>query len=224
MLKLTDLQNHPHTAEVVPLKEELGRATNAEHIRWRRTQQCIQKVAEGLRAMPEMDAATAAALTPQVQHPHHLLPKTLVIQHLTVCPNRLQPSPHNKKVLLEAAQRLERDVLVPLNELAQTTLFSYEMVQETYRSQHEFLEGASAGSTGAGSGALSQQGVRKLLHSLEEGHGAQIQRLNKIQEKFSAQKDLAERLLTCAISQRNKVRHRALCGSYSLRVSTHWWY
>lgn len=49
------------------MKEELKRATNAEQIRWRRTQQCIQKVAEGLRSMPEMDSATAAALTPQVQ-------------------------------------------------------------------------------------------------------------------------------------------------------------
>ena len=48
------------------MKEELERATNAENIRSRRTQQCLRRVAEGLRAMPEMDTATAAALTPQV--------------------------------------------------------------------------------------------------------------------------------------------------------------
>lgn len=59
-------KNHTNALELLPLKEELGRATSADHIRWRRTQQCIQKVAEGLRSMPEMDAATAAALTPQV--------------------------------------------------------------------------------------------------------------------------------------------------------------
>ncbi len=53
------------------MKEELERATSAEQIRWRRTQQCVQKVAEGLRNMPEMDSATAAALTPQVKYDAH---------------------------------------------------------------------------------------------------------------------------------------------------------
>lgn len=66
-------QNHTNAPELLPLKEELGRATSADHIRWRRTQQCIQKVAEGLRAMPEMDSATAAALTPQVTARHTLV-------------------------------------------------------------------------------------------------------------------------------------------------------
>lgn len=111
-------------------------------------------------------------------------------------------------MLLEAAQRLERDVLVPLNELAQTTLFSYEMVQETYRSQLDILEGSSTASsvatTTAPSGTLSQ-GLRKLVHSLEGDHDALSERVRKIQDKFASQRELAERLLACAVSQRNKV-------------------
>ena len=61
-----NLQSHHGAVELLPMKEELERATNAENIRSRRTQQCLRRVAEGLRAMPEMDTATAAALTPQV--------------------------------------------------------------------------------------------------------------------------------------------------------------
>lgn len=52
--------------ELAPLKEELGRATSSDQVRWKRSQQCIKKVAEGLRDMPSLDAATASALTSQV--------------------------------------------------------------------------------------------------------------------------------------------------------------
>ncbi len=51
---------------MLPLKEELGRATNSEQIRRKRSEQCIKNVAEGLRDMPQLDAATASALTSQV--------------------------------------------------------------------------------------------------------------------------------------------------------------
>lgn len=60
------LQGHAGAADLLQMKDELDKATRAEHIRWRRSQQCIQKVAEGLRDMPILDAATAASLTPQV--------------------------------------------------------------------------------------------------------------------------------------------------------------
>lgn len=60
------MQYNSGGVELLPMKLELDRATSAEHLRWKRAQQCLHKVAEGLKAMPEMDAATAAALTPQV--------------------------------------------------------------------------------------------------------------------------------------------------------------
>jgi hypothetical protein len=114
----------------------------------------------------------------------------------------LQPSPHNKKVLLEAAQKLEREVLAPLNELAQTTLFSYEIVQETYRSQVEILDGNGAA---ASSDRSLSQGLRSLVTSLDAEHDALSERVRKIQEKFAAQRDVAERHLAFAVSQRAKV-------------------
>ena len=72
-----------------------------------------------------------------------------------------QASPHNKKILLEAAQKLERDVVVPLNELSQTVVFSYEMVQESYRSQMEILEG-STNSNIAGGESLSHSSIHQV--------------------------------------------------------------
>ena len=61
------LQGHAGASELLPLKEELDRATNSEQIRWKRSQLCIKKVAEGLRDMPQLDATTASALTSQVK-------------------------------------------------------------------------------------------------------------------------------------------------------------
>ena len=61
------LQGHVGASELLPLKEELDRATNSEQIRWKRSQLCIKKVAEGLRDMPQLDATTASALTSQVK-------------------------------------------------------------------------------------------------------------------------------------------------------------
>ena len=118
----------------------------------------------------------------------------------------LQPSSQNKKILLETAQKLERDVLVPLNELAQTTLFSYELLQETYRSQVQVLEGSedSPSSSSSEPNSLSQ-GLKKLLVSLNSEHGVMGERVRKIQEKFAAQREKAEKYLAFAISQRDKV-------------------
>ena len=50
------------------VKAELRRCTNVEEVRWRRAQELIRRVAEGLRDMPKLDSS--AALTPQVtSHP-----------------------------------------------------------------------------------------------------------------------------------------------------------
>lgn len=120
----------------------------------------------------------------------------------------LQSSSQNKKVLLEAAQKLERDVLVPLNELAQTTLFSYEMLQETYRSQVELIEGSDSNDRATGGPSdvpTLSSGIKKIVASLNTEHDALAERVRKIQEKFAAQREMAERHLAFAISQRAKV-------------------
>lgn len=112
------------------------------------------------------------------------------------------------KILLETSQRLERDVLVPLNELAQTTLFSYEMLQETYRAQVQVLEGAQDHDNeeplSSGPNSLSQ-GLKRLVVNLNEENAAMEERVRKIQDKFTAQREKAEKYLAFAVSQRDKV-------------------
>lgn len=132
----------------------------------------------------------------------------------------MQSSSQNKKVLLEAAQKLERDVLVPLNELAQTTLFSYEMLQETYRSQVELIEGSDNNDRAAGAASDAptlSSGIKKIVAGLNTEHDALAERVRKIQEKFAAQRETAERHLAFAISQRAKVTFSAGCIQYVCR-------
>lgn len=121
-------------------------------------------------------------------------------------------------MLLEAAQKLERDVLVPLNELAQTTMFNYELLQETYASQVEILEGTAGASstvdggssTGIGksqpTGGVLSQGLCKLITELDSEHNELVERVKRIQEKFAVQREKAEKHLAFAVSQRAKVR------------------
>jgi hypothetical protein len=92
-------------------------------------------------------------------------------------------------------------VLVPLNELAQTTLFSYEMLQETYRSQVQVLEGSEA----EGSDGSLSQGLKKLIVNLNSDHEAMEERVRKIQNKFAEQREKAERFLAFAVTKREKV-------------------
>lgn len=69
LLELQDNMNkqkETSTTEKVAIKEELCNAVNAEQIRWRHSQECIRKVANGLRNMPVLDATTLATLTVQV--------------------------------------------------------------------------------------------------------------------------------------------------------------
>jgi hypothetical protein len=46
--------------------------TSAEMARWKRSQQCLQRVAEGLRDIPALEAATEANLTAHVLAPSWL--------------------------------------------------------------------------------------------------------------------------------------------------------
>lgn len=133
-------------------------------------------------------------------------------------------------MLLEAAQKLERDVLVPLNELAQTTLFSYEILQETYCSQVELLEGngdatdrnnttssssSSSSDTSAASAAPTLSlGIKKIVSNLNVEHDALAERVRRIQERFAAQRETAEGHLAFAVSQRAKVWGKLFMKSY----------
>jgi len=126
-----------------------------------------------------------------------------------------QSSSQNKKVLLEVAEKVERDVLIPINELAQSTAFSFQLLQEAYKSQAEVLEGSidvdvDADSTsdgkpqGIGNDSLSI-GLKNLIGRLNASHGELRDRVGLIQDAFDRQKASLEHLVAKAMQKRNKI-------------------
>lgn len=172
------------------IKSELHKATSEESVRWRHSQQLILKIATGLKNMPVID--NNSALT-------------------------AQSSAQNKKFLIEAAEALERNVIVPMNELSQSTLFHYDMLKETLKSQmviiegREALESNSAATSAAPAAAVRDdnyhlsQGLKSLLVKLTKDHDQLVERVKTITAKMELQKQAAEAQLTVAINQRSKV-------------------
>lgn len=111
------------------------------------------------------------------------------------------------------AEKVERDVLIPINELAQSTAFSFQLLQEAYKSQAEVLEGSidvDADSTsdgkpqGIGNDSLSI-GLKNLIGRLNASHGELRGRVGLIQDAFDRQKASLEHLVAKAMQKRNKV-------------------
>jgi hypothetical protein len=111
------------------------------------------------------------------------------------------------------AEKVERDVLIPINELAQSTAFSFQLLQEAYKSQTEVLEGsidvdadsASDGKPhGIGNDSLSI-GLKNLIGRLNASHGELRGRVGLIQDVFDRQKASLEQLVAKAMQKRNKV-------------------
>ena len=103
------------------------------------------------------------------------------------------------------AEKVERDVLIPINELAQSTAFSFQLLQEAYKSQAEVLEGSidvdvDADSTsdgkpqGIGNDSLSI-GLKNLIGRLNASHGELRGRVGLIQDAFDRQKASLEHLV-----------------------------
>ena len=113
------------------------------------------------------------------------------------------------------AEKVERDVLIPINELAQSTAFGFQLLQEAYKSQAEVLEGSidvdvDADSTsdgkpqGIGNDSLSI-GLKNLIGRLNASHGELRGRVGLIQDAFDRQKASLEHLVAKAMQKRNKV-------------------
>lgn len=116
------------------------------------------------------------------------------------------------------AEKVERDVLIPINELAQSTTFSFQLLQEAYKSQAEVLEGSidsesvAAASTddkpqggGRGSNDSLSIGLKNLISRLNVGHDELRDRVGVIQDVFERQKASLEHLVAKAMQKRNKV-------------------
>jgi hypothetical protein len=71
--------------DLAPIKEELQRVTSAEMARWKRSQQCLQRVAEGLCDIPALEAATEANLTAHVLAPSWLYFHLIVSSSVFYC-------------------------------------------------------------------------------------------------------------------------------------------
>lgn len=118
------------------------------------------------------------------------------------------------------AEKVERDVLIPINELAQSTTFSFQLLQEAYKSQAEVLEGSidsesvaaastddkpQGGGGGGGSNDSLSIGLKNLIGRLNVGHDELRDRVGVIQDVFERQKASLEHLVAKAMQKRNKV-------------------
>jgi hypothetical protein len=165
------------TDQLSSIKQQLTHATSEEGMRWRHSQQLVLRIATGLKNLPVIESK----------------------------------STDNKKALIEAAQSLERDVVLPMNELSQSTLFHFDILQETLRSQVQILEGpadtaiSSIGAKKSGETVSLNSGLKSLIASLVTEHDALVQRVEKITERMTQQKENAEMHLSLAINQRSKV-------------------
>lgn len=135
-----------------------------------------------------------------------------------------QVAAKNKKILLETAAKLESQVLTPMNELAQSNAFNFQLLAEELAAQTEVLEGkaadargsgggsffsASAAGAGAGAGAASSPlglGLQRLGESLFDEHEALSARLQSIQTRFQRQKEAVEKLIARVVSKASKVK------------------
>eukprot|EP01034_Spumella_vulgaris_P025349 gene25349-31795_t len=125
----------------------------------------------------------------------------------------------NKKILIEAAQNLERDVVLPMNELSQSTLFHFDILQETLRSQVQILEGPADATAGAKKGdeVSLNTGLKNLIANLATEHEALVQRVERITEKMHQQKENAEMHLSLAMNQRSKLTRAEVLYKQQLR-------
>lgn len=167
------------------LKEELLNATALDSLRWKRTHQSIQKIASGLRELPSIEAFITATATTEA-------------------------SAQNKKLLLDTAQKLEKLVVVPMKELADTTAFNYDMLIETYRSQVDVLEGKTSSGTDSSSErdhkSIASTGIVGIVQQLQQENSHLADRVKRIQERLVTQRDKAERTLLKMMERQAKVR------------------
>jgi len=106
------------------------------------------------------------------------------------------------------AEKVERDVLIPINELAQSTAFSFQLLQETYKSQVEVLEGIDNEGDDRklqGSNDSLSIGLKNLISRLNTDHEVLRDRVGLIQDAFDRQKVSLEHLVAKAMQKRNKV-------------------
>lgn len=148
-----------------------------------------------------------------------------ISQGLKQLPQLTSTQPHqegdSKKLLLEAAQQLEKAVILPMNSLAQSNLFYYEMLQQRFAAQQKLLKGTN-GSTAASSSSpaknninshdtentqvsLASSGLEGMLTHLENQNEVLVNRIKELRTKFERLQEGAERTMTLAISQKTKV-------------------
>jgi hypothetical protein len=111
-----------------------------------------------------------------------------------------QGEAYKNKVLTEAANRLEQNVLLPMRELHEATSVHMKLVEEMYRVQREIIEGSDEKS----SGTILATGLKKLIVHLMSENKQLVQRLSKLEECYNNQRELADTMLLRIYAQRNK--------------------
>jgi hypothetical protein len=135
---------------------------------------------------------------------------------------------------MESAQAIEKNVMIPMNELAQNTKFHFDLLRYKMQGQLEFLCGGAApaaaaaasavaagrsSSGSAGDGAL-KGGLQGTIRKLIADHELLVERVNNIQARFENQQEIAAQQLTIALALKPKVNpvnsFRCCCRYYTL--------
>ena len=168
-----------------PFKDVL-QSCSEQAVRWRHSQQLIATIGEGLKKMP------------QVIHQAH----SEQLQHLSDTTEQSEVDAINGRILDKAALQVHKDILLPMSELLNVTKFHFELAQETHAAQSEVLQGSSGGAPNHS----DANGIFQLLSKLKEDQSYLMERISRIKNRYAQQRENAEKFLTFAICQTNKVR------------------
>eukprot|EP01039_Chlorochromonas_danica_P004895 gene4895-5364_t len=172
------------------LKRELYDMTKDETLRLNQDRALMIKIAQGLTQMPVVEMAVSS------ENPRKEVPGKSFAEQ--------------KKLLIETAQTLDKDVVAPLHELGQSTLFHYNLVQERYKTQREIIEGKDGGHSSASSSSsstvkLSQHGLKRILQSLRREEEELKERVQDLYNRYDNIRDHADRCLNLVLNLRKKV-------------------
>lgn len=111
---------------------------------------------------------------------------------------------------MDGANALEQNVLLPMSELGQCNKFHQDMLLDMVDSQHNIIHGTRNAQVTEEykeltPAAVVSMGLIKAIEQLNHNQEKLKERVANIRETFVEQKELAERNLLIAMSQKTKV-------------------
>eukprot|EP01038_Epipyxis_sp_PR26KG_P007059 gene7059-9635_t len=170
--KLFQLQSiiakHDNMEHIQTLKDELNKLTDQGSVRWKKAQQLIKQIAEGLQIMPRVETSDKPE----------------------------EPNSLNNKYLIEASYLLEKNVIMPIKELAKMNQFNFEMLQDIATTQKNIIEGISNNTTNHlqsnNNSNVKEIGLKGVISNITREQETLNNRIEAIKSKFDLLKESAE--------------------------------